>query len=288
MNKTLESSSSSLSFSRLIGNRGRGGARERRTNVRRKLFAVCATVLVVLFFLQPFASHAGDVFHEISANFDAANKLYELGKFTDAAAAYENMIHAGAASSAVYFNLGNAYFKSGQLGKAIAATREAENLTPRDPDVRANLQFIRARVQAPTGSPASWQQWLKTLTLNEWAVLTAVIVWVWLGLWILIQFRPQLKQALRAALWCGGVAVFVFSGCTYAAWSSESTKTAIIITKDAVLHNGPLDEAPTTATVHDGAELPVLDTKNDWLQVRVDNQRVGWVKREQVTLTSGV
>jgi tetratricopeptide (TPR) repeat protein len=257
--------------------------------MRRKLFALCTTLLMVLIFLQPFASCAGDIFQKVSAEFDAANKLYEQGKFAEAASAYQKLIqNLSDVSPAIYFNLGNAYFKSGELGQAIAAYRKAEAIAPRDPDVRANLQFIRARVQTPTGSPASWQQWLTTLTLNEWAVLTAVIVWVWLGLGIMIQFRPQLKQSLRAVLWCGGVAIFVFGGCTYAAWSSESAKTAIIITKDAVLHNGPLDEAPTAATVHDGAELPVLDTKNDWLQVRVDNQRVGWVKREQVTLTSGV
>lgn len=230
---------------------------------------------------------SGNIFGEISTNFDSANRLYEQGKFTESAAAYEKMIQSGTVSSAVYFNLGNAYFKSGQLGRAIAAIREAENLTPRDPDVRANLQFVRARVQAPTGSPASWQQWLTTLTLNEWAILAAVVLWIWVALWVLIQFRPQLKQTLSVALWCGGVAVFVCGGCTYAAWSSESTKTVIIIAKDASLHNGPLEEAPTTVTVHDGAELTVLDTKNDWLQVRVDNQRVGWVKREQVTLASG-
>jgi tetratricopeptide (TPR) repeat protein len=225
---------------------------------------------------------------DISAAFDSANRLYEQGKFTDAAAAYQKLIDAGTASPAIYFNLGNAYFKSGQLGRAIAALRNAENLAPRDPDVRANLQFIRTRVQAPSGSPDSWRQWLTTLTLNEWAILSAIILWAWLALWVLIQFRPQLKQSLRAALWCGGVAIFICGGCTYAAWSAESTKTAIIIAKDAVLHNGPLEEAPRAATVHDGAELPVLDTKNDWLQVRADNQHIGWIKREQVTVASGV
>jgi tetratricopeptide (TPR) repeat protein len=240
--------------------------------------------LLVVFFSVTLSSFAADV----SAAFDSANKLYEQGKFTEATAAYENMIQSGSVSPAVYFNLGNACFKSGQLGRAIAAFREAENLAPRDPDVRANLQFIRARVQAPTSSPASWQQWLTALTLNEWAVLSAVILWAWLGLWVLIQFRPPLKQSLRALLWCGGMAIFVCGGCTYAAWSNESTKTAIVIAKDAILHNGPLDEAPPAATVHDGAELIVLDTKNDWLQVRVDNQHVGWIKHEQVALASGV
>jgi tetratricopeptide (TPR) repeat protein len=240
--------------------------------------------LLVVFFSVTLSSFAADV----SAAFDSANKLYEQGKFTEATADYENMIQSGSVSPAVYFNLGNACFKSGQLGRAIAAFREAENLAPRDPDVRANLQFIRARVQAPTSSPASWQQWLTALTLNEWAVLSAVILWAWLGLWVLIQFRPPLKQSLRALLWCGGMAIFVCGGCTYAAWSNESTKTAIVIAKDAILHNGPLDEAPPAATVHDGAELIVLDTKNDWLQVRVDNQHVGWIKHEQVALASGV
>jgi tetratricopeptide (TPR) repeat protein len=239
---------------------------------------------LVCFFALTISNFAADV----SSAFDSANKLYEQGKFTEAAAAYQNMIQSGSVSPAVYFNLGNAFFKSGELGRAIAAFRDAEDLAPRDPDVRANLQFIRARVQAPTASPASWQQWLTTLTLNEWAILTAVIVWVWLGLWMLIQFRPQLKQSLRALLWCGGVAIFVCGGCTYAAWSSESTKTAIVVAKDAILHNGPLEEAPPAATVHDGAELTVLDTKNDWLQVRVDTQHVGWIKREQVAIAPGV
>jgi Flp pilus assembly protein TadD len=68
----------------------------------------------------------------------------------EAAAAYEQILTNGAVSPALYFNLGNAHFKAGQLGRAIAAYRQAERLTPRDPDVRANLQFARNRVQGPT------------------------------------------------------------------------------------------------------------------------------------------
>ena len=231
---------------------------------------------------------ASSLAQDLSASFDSANKLYGQGKFSEAAAGYEKMIQSGAVSPAVYFNLGNAYFKSGQLGRAIAALREVEDLTPRDPDVRANLQFIRARVQGPTISPAAWQRWFAALTVNEWAMLTATVLWVWLALAVLIQFRPALKQSLRTLLWCGGLATVVCGCCLSVAWSSDSTKTAIVTVADAVAHNGPLDEAPAGATVHDGAELTVLDTKNDWLQVRVDNQRVGWIKREQVVMASGV
>ena len=241
-------------------------------------------LVIALLFVFNFSSFAADV----SASFDSANRLYGQGKFSEAATAYEQMIQGGTVSPAIYFNLGNAFFKSGQIGRAIAAFRAAEDLAPRDPDVRANLQFIRGRVQGPTFSPASWQRWFATLTINEWAMITAAVLWIWLALMVVIQFRPALKESLRTLIWCGGVATIVCGGCLGVAWSSDSTKTAIVVAQDVVVRNGPLDEAPAGATVHDGAELRVLDTKNDWLQVRVDNQRVGWIKREQVALAAGV
>jgi tetratricopeptide (TPR) repeat protein len=224
---------------------------------------------------------------DVSAGFDAANKLYEQGKFSEAASAYEQVIQSGAVAPALYFNLGNAFFKSGQLGRAIAAYRDAQKIAPRDPDARANLQFVRGRVQNPVVSTSRWQQWLATLTLNEWAVFTAVALWISLALLVFIQLRPALKQSLRAFVWCGGGATLIFCGGLGAAWSSQSDRTAIVIKPDVLLHNGPLDEAPTGATVHDGAELSVLDTKNDWFQVRVDNQHAGWLKRDQVILAPG-
>jgi len=248
---------------------------------RKNVFLRIVLLAALLFASAGFAA-------DVSSSFDSANKLYEEGKFSDAAAAYEQMIQSGTASSAIYFNLGNAFFKSGQLGRAIAAYRDARTIAPHDPDVRANLEFVRARVQNPTLTPTRWQQFLAALTVNEWAMLTATVLWLWLALMIALQFRPQLKQSLRTFLWSGALALIALAFFLGAASTSNSMKTAIVIAPDAVIHNGPLDAAPTRATVHDGAEVAVLDTKNDWLQVQVDVQRVGWIKREQVVLASGI
>ena len=245
--------------------------------------AVKTALSFALLLLTIVASSAADT----SSAFDAANKLYEQGKFSDAAAAYEQLIESGKVSSALYFNLGNAYFKSGQLGHAVAAYRDAEKLTPRDPEVRANLQFVRGQVQGPSLVATGAQHWLAALTINEWAIFAAVVLWLWLCLFILIQFRPGLARPLRTLLWLGGVATLALCGCLAAASSISSAKTAIVVAHDVVLHNGPLDEAPGGTTVHDGAELSVLDTKNDWLQVRVDNTRIGWLKRDQVVVAPG-
>ena len=99
------------------------------------------------------------------AEFNAANKLYAEGKFAEAASAYEKILQSGAVSPALYFNYGNAEFKSGNLGRAIAAYRQAAQLTPRDAEVRANLDFARNQVQGPTLRESRWSrsaEWLGT------------------------------------------------------------------------------------------------------------------------------
>src|SRR5262249_19285050 len=144
------------------------------------------------------------------------------GKFAEAASAYEKLSQTGTVSPALYFNMGNAFFKSGQLGRAVAAYRTAERMAPRDPDVRANLQFVRNQIQGPTSAITPAQRWLATLTINEWAVLATVALWSWLGLLVLIQFRPGLKQSLRTLLWLGGVATFVACSLLGAAWSNHA------------------------------------------------------------------
>src|ERR1043166_8616450 len=83
-------------------------------------------------------------------SFEAANRLYFEGKFSEAATTYAILLQSNNQSASLYYNWGNALFKSGQIGRAISAYRQAERLTPRDPDVIANLQFARNQVQAPT------------------------------------------------------------------------------------------------------------------------------------------
>jgi len=221
----------------------------------------------------------------ISAEFDAANKLYEQGKFTDAVSAYEKLIQSGSVSPALYFNLGNAFFKSGQAGRALVSYRQAERIAPRDSDLRANLRFVRSQITGPTRLPGRWQRWLGTLALNEWTALASVALWVWLLLLALIQFRPGWKPPLRTWVVFSGLGAALLCVCLGGALITDSTKTATVIAPEVFVRNGPLDESQTAFTVHDGAELNVIDQKEGWLQVSAGDRRTGWLKREQVLLT---
>ena len=139
---------------------------ERRTPIRRGDASAPNRSSALLLLLALFFT--GTIFAaDVNADFSSANELYAKGKFADAAAAYEKILQTGGQSPALLFNYGNAEFKSGHLGQAIAAYRRAELLTPRDAELRANLAFVRNQVQGASRHESRWQNWVNTLTLNE-------------------------------------------------------------------------------------------------------------------------
>jgi tetratricopeptide (TPR) repeat protein len=226
---------------------------------------------------------------DVSAEFDAANKLYAEGKFADAAAVYEKILQSGATSANLLFNYGNAECKAGNWGRAIIAYRQAGQLAPRDADVRANLEFTRNQVQGPTSSPSRWENGIEILTLNEWTALTAVAFWLTFTLFATMQIWPALKTAFRG--FTRGVAVVtILSGvCGGAAVSIHlSQKTAVVIAPDLVARSGPFDDAQNVFTAHDGAEFAVLSRHGDWLQVADNSGKIGWFERRQVEIFPGI
>jgi tetratricopeptide (TPR) repeat protein len=215
--------------------------------------------------------------------FDVANKLYEQDNYKQAAEAYKILVQKGQVSAPLYFNWGNALFKAGQLGQAIYAYQHAEALAPRDPDVRANLQFARNKVQAPTLLPERALRWLGELTLTEWTWLAAATLWIWLLLLAAMQWRPALKPSMQNFVVWGGLFTFVVYACFAGSFYFHRLDSrAIVVVPETNARLAPLDESQSAFTLHDGAELQVLDQKDQWLQVRIDPRRSGWIRKNDV------
>jgi tetratricopeptide (TPR) repeat protein len=213
-----------------------------------------------------------------------ANRLFEEGKYAPSAAAYEKIIQRGAVSPELYFNFGNACLKAGQFGRAICAYRRAEALAPRDPDIRANLQIARndsaAGAPALPGSP--WTRWVSRMTLNEWTVAeSAALALLFLTLAVR-EMRPSLKKGGAGLAILGSVCVGLGICLTIAAMERLSEKFAVVVVPEAVVRRGPLPEAQSAFTVHDGAELRVVGTDGDWLQVSDAANHSGWLAQKEV------
>jgi tetratricopeptide (TPR) repeat protein len=240
------------------------------------------SVGVVLLLLASASAARGEA---TSDTFLQANKLYEEAKYSQAAAMYEELIHSGHVSPALYFNAGNAWFKTGQIGRAIYDYRRAEQLAPRDPDIRANLEIARSKAgTSSAGLPGSrWTRWVGRLTLNEWSVAASAAV---AALFIVLTAR-QLSSAfgkssggLVCILAAGGVFLLICLGLSIDQQWLE--KTSIVIEPEAVVRRGPLEESQSAFTAHDGAEMVVLGRDGDWLQVTDAAHHVGWLRQKDV------
>jgi tetratricopeptide (TPR) repeat protein len=232
---------------------------------------------------------AGNLFAaEVAADFSAANRLYAEGKFSDAANTYEKILQTGAQSPALLFNDANAEFKAGNLGRAIAAYQRAALLSPRDAEIRANLQFVRNQVQGSTVRENRWQYWLGTLSLNEWTALAAAAFWLTFLLLATKQLRPALAAKLKnATLIFATLAIFSGAALCLRAANHFSQATAVVISAGATARSGPFDEAQSAFTAHDGAEFSVLDRHENWIQVADGSGKIGWLPVKQMEILPG-
>ncbi len=219
-----------------------------------------------------------------AAAFEHANKLYEQARYPAAAHTYQLLLDAGAASAELHFNLGNALFKNGQVGQSLYHYRLAERLAPRDPDIRANLQFARKVVRGGLLPETSWwHRALATLTLDEWTALAAAFLWLWLLALAAGQWSADLRRAFAGYTAAAGLAALLAATLLGAAWNHHRhSQTAIVVVPEAVVRYGPLEESQSAFTLRDGFELDVLDEKDGWLQILDDTRRAGWVRKEQV------
>jgi tetratricopeptide (TPR) repeat protein len=223
-----------------------------------------------------------------AANKIYADKLYAEGKFADAATAYERILQADAISSPLLFNYGNAEFKSGHLGKAIAAYQRAAQLSPRDAEIRANLAFASNQVQGAMLRAGRWQNALGTLTLNEWTVFVTVAFWLTFLLLAAKQIRPALQTKLRGLTFTVAAITFL-SGAALGVQAANhfSNATAVVVVDNVTARSGPFDDAQSAFTARDGAELSVLDQRDGWVQVTGGAGKSGWLPAKQVEIVPG-
>jgi len=241
--------------------------------MRMRLFILTTLVAMPLLGAEPPGA---------ASDFAAANELYARGKFSDAAALYEKVLNSGTVSANLLFNDGNAEFKAGNLGRAIAAYRRAALLAPRDADIRANLDYARNQVQGATLRQPRWEDWLGVLTLNEWAGLTAMAFWLAFALFAAMQVHPPFKTALRGLARGVAVAAVLGGTCLAAAAIIHFAKPiAVVIAPDANARSGPFNDAQSAFALHNGAEVAVLERRNGWMQVSDASGRVGWLRDDE-------
>lgn len=223
---------------------------------------------------------------------DAA-RAYDDGRFQQATVLYDSLLQQGYENAAVYFNLGNAYFRSGQVGYAIWAYREAQHYAPRDPDITANLTVARlaARDRIESLPPGFWKQvWQNisnVLTFEEGAWL---VTGSWCILWLLIAGWLFLRRQRR--WWGTGVrfvgTVWLLSALVFGGryLQEHNTTHAVVVVAETQAKSGPGQEFDDVFAGHAGLECTIRGKQNGYLLVELANGRVGWVHESDLAIVS--
>ena len=228
------------------------------------------------------------------AFFDEGNRRYQEGDYAGAIELYERILESGLESGELHYNLGNAWFRLGELGPAILHYERARRIMPRDGDLGANLELARAlTVDQVTPLPGFWlfrvaRWWVDLLSRPA---LLAVVTLAWLTAMtaliaaILGRGGPLLAWSGRVAA-TAGVATLMF-GLSLAARELALGRPdeAVIMAAEAAVHSAPSDDpALLIFTVHEGTKVRVERRSDEWVEIVLEDGKVGWVRSGRLTL----
>jgi len=222
--------------------------------------------------------------------FYSANKLYEQGKYEDAAHEYEKVLSAGVQSGNLYYNIGNCYFKAGLLGKAMLNYERARKIIPNDPELKFNYNYTRSLLEdkiVGAKRPFLIRKVLsmaQLLSLSVWLVL-AIAGWSLLILFLLIAiFTPALRGKIKIACVLLLAMITISAFFAFVQYKNASEFNAVVIAKEAIVRYGPGEAEVEAFILHEGAKVGVIKNEGEWCQIQIADGKSGWMEKNSVEL----
>jgi hypothetical protein len=238
---------------------------------------ICLFVLVFVCFSFCFASN---VYH---TQIDNAEKNFKEGNFSKTIETYESLIEIEKIQDPyLYYNLSNAYYRNGDIGKAILNIEKAFKLAPRDKEIKSNMKFLYALV-GHTKEQSIKDIVIGQFTLNEITLITSILVALFFSILSLfiIKKNPIFKNlALVFSLFL----FFCISVLTLKCYQEFTLKGAVILSSVSV-RSGPGENNPEIFTVSEGKLVSIVSRNGNWVNIRFKSRGkdfVGWIPSNDV------
>ena len=221
-----------------------------------------------------------------------ANAQYERGEYADAAQQFEALIDSGYEDADLYYNLGNAYFKNGDLGRAVLNYLRAEELSPRDADIRANLDLARGRAVDQVESAGESLFASMSNVARRWATVgemgvLSLLLWVasaiaiaTLVVWRAVPRRTAVRNGAIVASSATLVTLLLLLSMLYANPNDDS---AVVVESTLDVVSGPGQQYETEFTLHGGAQVRLVDSRQGWVRIALPGDDLqGWAPSNAV------
>lgn len=249
---------------------------------------ICSIVIVTLFCNAPVIAQA---------TIEAASQAYRDQDYKKSIELYEELVEQGFSenreSAEIYYNLGNAYFRDHQLGKAILSYERALLLDPGDRDIRHNLRFARTRTEdriTPSGNLflTEWITGIQNLcSSNEWGTI-AIVLFIAFLICVGVFLFIRLMWVKKTAFYTGLVIIVLSITANIFAFNQKNVRihrnTAIVMVGAASIKASPDANSNNLFQLHEGTKVTIHDTDGNWYEIEITNGSVGWIPKENVEI----
>ena len=195
------------------------------------------------------------------------------------------------ASSQLYYNLGNAYFRDNQLGKAILNYEKALLLDPGDGDIRHNLRFANNRTVdkiAVSGNLfiTNWFNSVRNLfSSNVWANI-AIILFITFLIFVSIYLFVRIIWIRKTAFYSGLVLFILMISANIFSFSQMNERlrndSAIVMVGAATVNASPDANSNQLFELHEGTKVKVKSSDGNWREIEIANGSIGWISEENI------
>jgi hypothetical protein len=267
------------------------GAIEKIENVMKKgaRRSPKASLILLLFLL--FASANTPLTASAATTKAEADSAYAAGRYQDAIKGYTVLLKQGA-SADLYYNLGNAYYRSEDITHAVLNYERAYLLSPGDKDIRHNLQMARSKTidKITPESEFFFVTWMRALVnfmgVDDWAH-TALIALALAIILALIYLFADIVWLRKLGFFGGALLLVVFVLSNVFAFVQRQElvhhRGAIIMGSAVNIKSTPAQNGTDLFILHEGTRVDIIDDQmQQWKQVRVADGKEGWVEAKQI------
>lgn len=217
------------------------------------------------------------------ANGDSA---YIKNDFATAIEVYESLLKNGEAAD-IYYNLGNSYYKAGEIAKAVLNYERALLMQPGNGDIRANLEVARSKTidkiePVPEVFFVSWTKALiNSLGVDAWATIGIVSFILLIVALYLFIFSKQIM--LKKIGFAAGIIFLIISVCTnlFASQQKErliNRSEAIVMNPSVTVRSTPSESGTSLFILHEGRKISIKDdSMKEWKEILLEDGKVGWI-----------
>lgn len=222
--------------------------------------------------------------------FELGNSAYNEGSYKKAIDFYESILKEGKHSDALYFNLGNAYYKLDDIANSIFYYEKALLLNPEDAEVKENLSYAQNMAidsisdRTETGLSSVFEQWVYKFTLTQWATASIAFMGFFVLCYVLFLMGSNAKiKRFSFTLSSLFLLLSMFSfGMGYSHKIKRDSDRPAIVFQVSKVQAEPNDRGADLFNLHPGTKVQILDELGSWYKIEISDGQQGWIQKHML------